>query len=276
MIVFPNCKINLGLRILRKRQDGYHDLETIFFPIPVTDILEIRLQPHKDGEITLTQTGYPITGPIMENSCVKAYQLLKNQFPLLKSVDVHLHKNIPTGAGLGGGSADCVFMLLELKELFQLSLSKEDLATLSLQLGSDCPFFLLNKPAIAEGRGEILKELTLTLKGYHLLLINPGVTISTAVAFGGCNPDLNGRSLASIIQQPITTWKDDLKNQFEDSIFKQFPDLASIKDALYAEGAIYASMSGSGSTLFGIFPANTPRPDKLIEAYSWTRWMKLS
>ncbi len=276
MIVFPNCKINLGLRILRKRQDGYHDLETIFFPIPITDILEIRISPEKNGEINFTQTGFPIAGPIAENSCVKAYQLLKNRFPLLKSVHVHLHKNIPTGAGLGGGSADSVFMLNGLQALFQLSLSQDDLAALSLQLGSDCPFFLLNKPAIAEGRGEILKELTLSLKGYHLLLINPGVMISTAAAFKGCKPNLEGRSLASIIQQPITTWKENLKNQFEDSIFKQFPELYSIKEALYTEGAIYASMSGSGSTLFGIFPGNTPRPDKLMQTYPWTRWVKLS
>ena len=276
MIVFPNCKINLGLRILRKRQDGYHDLETIFFPIPVSDILEIRISPQKDGEITFTQTGFPIAGATEENSCVKAYRLLKDRFPLLKSIDVHLHKNIPTGAGLGGGSADSVFMLQGLKELFQLSLSKDDLEAISLQLGSDCPFFLLNKPAIAESRGEILKELTLSLKGYQLLLINPGVPISTAVAFNGCKPDLKGRSLASIIQQPITTWKEDLKNQFEDTIFEQFPNLASIKTALYAEGAIYASMSGSGSTLYGIFPENTPRPDKMMQTYPWSRWVKLS
>jgi 4-diphosphocytidyl-2-C-methyl-D-erythritol kinase len=276
MIVFPNCKINLGLRILRKRQDGYHDLETIFFPIPVTDILEIRLQRHENGEFKFIQTGFPITGPLEENSCIKAYQLLKNRFPLLKSVDVHLHKNIPTGAGLGGGSADSAFMLQGLNELFQLSLSHHDLAALSLQLGSDCPFFLLNKPAIAEGRGEILKERKLSLRGYHLLLINPGVHISTAVAFRGCKPDQTGRSVASIIQQPITTWKEDLKNQFEDSIFEQFPDLASIKETLYTEGAIYASMSGSGSTLFGIFPETTPQPNKLMQTYPWSRWMKLS
>ncbi len=276
MIVFPNCKINLGLRILRKRQDGYHDLETVFFPIPVSDVLEIRLQLLENGDTTFSQTGFPIAGPLEENSCIKAYKLVKTRFPLLKSVDIHLHKNIPTGAGLGGGSADSVFMLQSLKELFQLSLLQDDLAALSLQLGSDCPFFLLNKPAIAEGRGEILKELTLSLKGYHLLLINPGITISTAVAFRGCKPDLQGRSLSSIIQQPINTWKEDLKNQFEDSVFQQFPDLATIKETLYAEGAIYASMSGSGSTIFGIFPENTPQPDKLMLTYPWTRWMKLS
>lgn len=276
MIVFPNCKINLGLRILRKRADGFHDLETIFYPVPVTDVLEVHLTSTNSENIFFTQTGFPITGPAENNSCIKAYQLLKSQYSSIKGLHVHLHKNIPTGAGLGGGSSDSVAMLQVVKDLCQLPLSQDELANYALQLGSDCPFFLLNKPAIATGRGEVLNEISLSLKDYHLLLINPGISVSTAEAFSGCIPNNTGKSLATIIQAPIENWKKELHNQFEETVFLQHPVLASIKNELYESGAIYASMSGSGSTLFGIFPASATPPYSLMKKFPWTRWLKLS
>lgn len=276
MIVFPNCKINLGLRILRKREDGFHDLETIFYPVPASDVLEVHIQPDTPGQISFTQTGFPIEGPTENNSCIKAFQLIKSKYPFINGIEVFLHKNIPTGAGLGGGSSDSVSMLQVMKKLLQLPLSNFELESFALQLGSDCPFFLLNKPALATGRGEILKEISLSLKGYHLLLINPGITVSTADAFSGCKPSIEGKSLATIIKQPVQTWRDELKNQFEDTIFQKHPSLAEIKEQLYAHGAIYASMSGSGSTLFGIYPDSALQPHSLMGLFPWSRWSKLS
>lgn len=252
MIQFPNCKINLGLSILAKRADGFHVLETIFYPVSLTDALEIL----PADTLTLTQSGIAVPGDPSENLCLKAYHLLKKDFPQLPAVQIHLHKHIPMGAGLGGGSSDGTFALHILNQQFNLGLSDNQLIDYASQLGSDCPFFVYNKACHATGRGEILTPIALDLSNYQLLLVHPGKHISTAWAFQQLTPHEKSESIQSIIEKPITQWKDCLINDFEVPVFKAEPNLAMIKEQLYQLGAIYASMSGSGSSLYGIFPAN--------------------
>jgi 4-diphosphocytidyl-2-C-methyl-D-erythritol kinase len=256
VIVFPNCKINLGLRILRKRSDGYHDLETIFYPLPLHDILEIVRSPDNSSALSFSTSGSLIEGNNDNNLCVKAYDLIKRNHPTLPAANIHLHKVIPTGAGLGGGSADAAFTLKLLNEKFGLLLTTGQLIDYALLLGSDCPFFMINKPALAEGRGEILEPLSLDLSSYKFIIINPGIYINTAKAFSGITPALPAKSLKEIIDKPIDTWKDELINDFEKPVFLQYPEIEVIKNKLYDDGAVYASMSGSGSTVYGIFKKN--------------------
>ncbi|MDE3212340.1 MAG: 4-(cytidine 5'-diphospho)-2-C-methyl-D-erythritol kinase [Bacteroidota bacterium] len=251
MIVFPNCKINLGLHIVEKRADGYHNLETVFYPIPWCDALEWI--PAKEAT-TIHTSGYP-SGPDSDNLVIKAYKLLKRDYPFLKELEMWLHKAIPPGAGLGGGSSDGAHALQMLAGSFHLKLSDAQLNEYALQLGSDCPFFLRNRPCIATGRGEILEEIPLSLSGYKMVLVHPEIHISTREAFLGIQPAYPSRQLEEAIMAPISDWKDLIFNDFEKSIFPKYPLLSHLKDTLYEKGAIYASMSGSGSTLFGIFPA---------------------
>lgn len=259
MIVFPNCKINLGLHILRKRADGYHDLETVFYPVRFTDILElIPERTTTDQPVNYAQSGLDIQGNPLDNLCVKAYLLLKKDYPALPPVKMHLHKVIPTGAGLGGGSADAAFTLQLLNDYFKLGLSTDQLLHYALSLGSDCPFFILNKPAYATGRGELLEPVSVDLTGYTLVIINPGIHIPTAQAFAGIRPAQPERSLKEIIALPVSSWADELINDFEKPIFYQYPEIAAIKDELYRAGAVYASMSGSGSTVYGLFADGKP------------------
>ena len=250
MIQFPNCKINLGLSILAKRADGYHELETVFYPIAVSDALEIL----PAANLTMTQSGIAVPGDPAQNLCLKAYHLLKKDFPALPAVQMHLHKNIPMGAGLGGGSSDGTSTLLILNQQFSLGLNDQQLIDYASQLGSDCPFFVYNKACHATGRGEILTPIHLDLSNYQFLLVHPGVHIATAWAFQQLNPHTKSESIQAIIEKPITDWKNYLINDFEAPVFKAEPTLSAIKDQLYQLGAIYASMSGSGSSLFGIFP----------------------
>lgn len=252
MVVFPNCKINLGLQVLEKRDDGYHNLQTVFYPLPFNDVLEI-VKNSKD-EIEFTATGIPVDGKAEDNLCIKAYQLLKKRYPQLPFVKIHLHKAIPLGAGLGGGSANAAFMLKLLNETFQLGISTEEFINYSLQLGSDCPFFILNKPAIATGRGEMLNEMPIDLSSFTVVLINPGIHINTGWAFNNLAPSNAAlKNFNSILQQPIETWKQNLVNDFEEPVFAAYPQIKEIKEWLYLQGALYASMSGSGSTVYGIF-----------------------
>ena len=253
MITFPNCKINLGLNILRKREDGFHDLETAFFPVPLTDALEIIITEKK--EIEFAVTGLP-AGVNDNNLCIKAYHLLKKDSPKLPFIKMHLHKAIPLGAGLGGGSADAAFTLELLNKCFHLNLDKEKLLVYAVQLGSDCPFFIINKPCIATGRGEILELVNIDLSQYKILLINPGIHISTAWAFSNIIPSIPAISIKEIIKQPVETWKDDLKNDFETPVFNAYPEIKKIKETIYNMGAAYASLSGSGSTVVGLFKKN--------------------
>ena len=259
MISFPNCKINLGLHILRKRDDGFHDIETVFYPVKFTDALEVIPNKLTGSEIEFTGTGLAVYGNADDNLCVKAYHLLKKDFPQIPAVKIHLHKAIPMGAGLGGGSADAAFMLKLLNAKFNLNLSTSKLLNYSFQLGSDCPFFIGNKPCYAPGRGEALEEITLDLSVYKIILFNPGIHVSTAWAFSQVAPVLPKKSIKEIIQQPIETWKSELSNHFETAVFSAHPQIKEIKESLYQQGALYAAMSGSGSTVFGIF--NSPFSD---------------
>ncbi|MFL5746614.1 MAG: 4-(cytidine 5'-diphospho)-2-C-methyl-D-erythritol kinase [Niastella sp.] len=270
MVVFPNCKINLGLHVVRKREDGYHDLETVFYPLPLRDALEVVKRqsaiPDKSGQagnrqeqsepVALHLSGLIVQGSAADNLCVKAYNLLKKDYPQLDDIELYLHKAIPMGAGLGGGSADGAFTLQALNDKFQLNLSREKLLDYSLQLGSDCPFFIINKPCYATGRGELLQSIPLDLSAYSFLVVHPGVHINTGWAFSQLTPAPSPQPLPEIIQQPIASWRNSLTNDFEAPVCKQYPALQAIKDALYEGGALYASMTGSGSCFYGIFPKN--------------------
>lgn len=253
MITFPNCKINLGLNITGKREDGYHNIETVFIPILITDVLEVIQSGNANESLSYSSSGIPVEGELNKNLCIKAYNLLKKDIPNLPLVKLHLHKVIPTGAGLGGGSADGAFTLKLLNSKFNLGLSSEKLAQYALQLGSDCPFFIYNRPCFATGRGEIIEPVSLNLSGYKFLIVNPGIHIPTSLAFSHLTPATSAVAINEIIKQPINTWKDYLKNDFETAIFKQHREIKEIKDHLYKSGAIFASMSGSGSTVYGIF-----------------------
>lgn len=256
MVIFPNCKINLGLNITGKREDCYHDLETVFYPLPFCDALEIITNTENalTPPVQFSATGLTVDGTEENNLCIKAYHLLKNDFPHLPSVKMHLHKAIPMGAGLGGGSADGAFTLLLLNKKYQLNLSTAQLINYALALGSDCPFFIINKPCFGLGRGEILQEIELDLSSYKFVIVNPKIHINTGWAFSQITPVQPNESIKKIIQQPIKTWKNSLVNDFEKPVLNHYPQLQLLKEQLYGNGAVYAGMSGSGSTFFGIFP----------------------
>jgi len=247
MIVYPNAKINLGLNVLRKREDGYHDISSVFYPVKeCVDILEII----KSERFEFTKSGIEI--PDGENLCEKAWKLLDIDFRI-GNVKIHLHKRIPIGAGLGGGSADASFTLKALNKLFDLHLTNIQLEKYALKLGADCPFFIDNTPKLVEGIGEKMTSIDLDLSDYEILLVNPDIHISTKEAFSWVVPETPEQSIEQIIQLPLEEWKNKLKNDFEKSIFIKYPKLIDLKDKLYKEGAIYTSMSGSGSVVFGVF-----------------------
>ncbi len=251
MIVFPNAKINLGLHIVDKRADGYHNLETIFYPIPWNDALEIHLS---DNDAPLLQSyGKPIPSQSSNNLCIKAWQLLHQHFQI-PPVNIHLLKAIPMGAGLGGGSSNAAFTLIALNRLFRLQLSSEQLIEFAAVLGSDCAFFIHNQPCRATGRGEILHPLSLSLKGYQLVLVHPGIHIPTPWAFQQITPQTPAFNLSELSALPLQEWRNVLTNQFEPPVFKAYPAIEAIKATLYEQGALYAALSGSGSCCFGIFP----------------------
>ena len=273
MIVYPYSKINLGLHVIRKRDDGFHDLETLFYPLELCDALEIV--PAADGKTEFTSSGIQIPGQMADNLCVKAWELMHPDYDL-PHVKIHLHKMIPVGAGLGGGSSDAAFSLKVLNDLFSLKLPDEKLQHYAQKLGSDCSFFLGNTPAYATGRGEILTPHPLSLKGCNLVLIKPDVHVGTADAYAGITPKQPEKPLKEILSLPPEKWKDLLVNDFEKTIFRKFPPIAEIKSQLYNMGAVYACMSGSGSSVFGIF-RNKPPADtgKLFaESFVWQQELK--
>lgn len=263
MIDFPNAKINLGLRITERRSDGYHNLETIFYPIPLTDALEVvssedaSLPAH---QCRLFTAGVEIAGSMENNLVVRAYKLLDEQVGL-PAIDIHLLKHIPTGAGLGGGSADCAFTLRLLNDLLQLGLSDNTLEELSARLGADCAFFVRNRPTFAEGIGNVFSPVHLSLSGMQLWLVKPPVFVSTRDAFAHIRPQRPKESLRDVILRPITAWRETLINDFEESVFPQFPAIAALKQQLYDRGALYASMSGSGSSVYGLFAPDALLPE---------------
>lgn len=255
MIFFPNCKINLGLHILQKRPDGFHNLETVFYPVALNDALEIVKNNDKDAAaLTWSASGNIIEGTLQDNLCIKAFNLVKKDYPHLPAIRMHLHKNIPSGAGLGGGSADAAFTLQLLDQKFGLHIPAAKMQEYALQLGSDCPFFLINKPSVAKGRGEMLEPLDLNLSAYKILIVNPGIHVNTGWAFGQLQLSAEKKpGLTTILNMPVWQWKTMLVNDFEIPVFEKYPAIKQIKDTLYEAGALYAALSGSGSSVFGIF-----------------------
>ena len=260
MITFPNIKINLGLPITEKRPDGYHNLETVFYPVALEDALEIRTNPEAQQKFTLHQHGMEIAGNPENNLVVKAYLLLDKEFHL-PPVEIHLYKHIPSGAGLGGGSSDAAFMLKLLNEHYNLQLSDNQLEDYAAILGADCAFFIKNTPTYAEGIGNIFSPIELSLKGYRIMIVKPDVFVSTREAFANIRPHRPEYPVREVIRRPVAEWKDTLINDFEASVFPQYPVIGEIKEELYHQGAIYASMSGSGSSVFGLFAAGTTLPE---------------
>ena len=258
MILYPNAKINIGLNVIEKRVDGFHNLETLFYPVEAYDILEIV----ESDTLKMFQYGIDYPGEVMDNLCVRAYNLLKGEYNI-PPVEIHLYKRIPVGAGLGGGSSDAAFTLKGLNDLFNLSIPDKKLWEYASMLGSDCPFFIYNKPMLGTGRGEILSEVEITdLSDYRIELVYPPYFVSTADAYRGIVPrnvrERNGekfkeQSLAQMLKEPVESWKDNVTNDFEITVFNKIPELAKYKEDLYKRGAVYASMSGSGSAMFGVF-----------------------
>lgn len=248
MIKFPNAKINIGLYITEKRPDGFHNLETVFFPVGWSDILELTIS----HEVEFSSSGLAIPGDVESNLVMKAYRMLQTDFDL-PSVKIHLHKQIPFGAGLGGGSSDGAFTLVLLNKYFELGLSGENLEEYAARLGSDCPFFIRNHPVFATGKGELMEPLHLSLNNWFILLVKPNFGVPTADAFRSIVPQKLTVSLKELIQLPVQEWKYAIENQFETSVFQRHPKIQEIKQTLYEMGATYASMSGSGSCVFGLF-----------------------
>ncbi|MBD2751880.1 4-(cytidine 5'-diphospho)-2-C-methyl-D-erythritol kinase [Spirosoma validum] len=264
MLVFSNCKINLGLRITEKRSDGFHNLQSCFYPVGWGDILEAI--PSKT--FAFSSSGLSIPGELRTNLCVRAYDLLKADFDL-PPVQLHLHKLVPIGAGLGGGSADAAFTLRLLNDQFKLGLSIAQLEEYARLLGSDCAFFIQNRPLYCLEKGDVFQDITIDLSGYHILLVYPNLAISTAEAYAGVRPQQPETSLFNQLQAPIDAWCETIHNDFEDSLFPQYPVLAQIKEQLYEAGAVYASMSGSGSTIYGIFQAPVVLPNQFLNYSVW-------
>lgn len=278
MICFPNAKINIGLNITEKRADSFHNIESVMYPLKgiVSDALEIiATPPHPSSlgrkpQAIIHTTGIHIDGKLENNLCLKAYNLIRKDYPQIPDIDIYLHKVIPIGAGLGGGSSDAAFFIRLLNDKFELGISWGEMHHYARQLGSDCSFFVSNKPAFAEGKGDQLESISLNLDGYYIVLVCPPVRINTAEAYGGVKPTKPKRSLEEDIQQlPISQWTKYIRNDFEDSIFPKYPELKKIKEKLYTLGAIYASMSGSGSALYGIFKKEPNEESKFRACQVW-------
>jgi 4-diphosphocytidyl-2-C-methyl-D-erythritol kinase len=248
MIVFPNAKINIGLNITERRPDGYHNLETIFYPVMVRDALEII----ESKQLSFQSSGIAIPGNSENNLCLKAYQLLQTNYDL-PPVSIHLHKHIPIGAGLGGGSADAAFFIKLLNQSFTLGLTEDMMMDYARQLGADCAFFIKNQPVYAYEKGDQFEPVTLNLSAYNTVLVMPPVHVSSGQAFSRIKPSQSNQALKELVQLPITEWKKHIKNDFEHHIFQAHPIIGDVKKALYDAGALYASMSGSGASVFGIF-----------------------
>ena len=305
MMVFPNAKVNLGLKVLRKRNDGFHDIETVMIPIGLYDVLEIIITETENTKMYVSGIDIRTHGnhheppaiqkkensliselvmdseskslslsmlggeDLKQNLVMKVYELLKKDFRL-PSVYIHLHKVIPVGAGLGGGSSDAAFAIKLFNELFELGLTDEKQMRYASVTGSDCAFFIRNTPAIATGRGEILSPLNLNLKDLFIYVVKPDFSVNTGYAYSLTKPSETGMSLNDIVKMPLEDWKNNLKNDFEKPVFGIYPELSAIKDMLYSSGAVYAAMSGSGSAVFGIFKTNPEAIDFPYEYFQWT------
>ena len=267
MISFPIAKINLGLNVVEKRPDGYHNLQTVFYPVPIKDALEVHVMDEafpSDYDCDLKVTNITIEGDEQRNLVVRAYQLLKQDFPTLPRIHSHLWKGIPTQAGMGGGSSDCAYMMLLLNQQFQLGLTDEQLIEYAAKLGADCAFFILSRPCYAEGIGEKLQPIDLSLSGYYIAVVRPDIPVPTKEAFSRIRPHYPAQNCRETVMLPVETWRDTLINDFEESVFALHPEIGNIKQQLYDMGATYAAMSGSGSALFGLFKK---QPDSLSQEF---------
>lgn len=267
MITFPVAKINLGLNVVEKRADGYHNLQTVFYPVPIMDALEIV--PMSDGfpsdvDCDLKVTNITIEGDEQRNLVVRAYHLLKADHPELPRVHAHLWKGIPTQAGMGGGSSDCGYMIRLLNETFDMGLSSEQMQQYAARLGADCAFFIESRACYAEGIGERLQPIDLDLSGWHVGVVRPDIPVPTKEAFSRIHPHYPALNCRDVVKQPVETWRDRLTNDFEESVFVLHPEIGAVKEQLYKMGATYAAMSGSGSALFGLFK---DEPDALRQTF---------
>jgi len=266
MLIFPNCKINLGLSVEKKRPDGFHNIDTVLFPIPLLDILEII--PSPDHQFSFTQSGKPIPGLTENNLVIKAYGILKKEYKL-PEVHIHLFKNIPMGAGLGGGSADAAYCIKLLNTLFELNMTSEKMEGYAKTLGSDCAFFIKNKAVQATGKGDLFTLAEVDLSEYHIVIVHPKIHISTPEAYSWVTPKKKDKSVLEIIQKPVKDWKDILINDFEEAVFKHHIQIKQIKEKLYHIGATYASMTGSGSAVFGLFTKEYDFEGEFPEYFTW-------
>lgn len=262
MVVFPSAKINIGLRIVEKRPDGYHNIETFFYPVALADALEFVVRKDNRRHDTLKVTGLMEETDTENNLVMKAVRLMRQSFDF-PGIRIHLHKSIPVGAGLGGGSSDAAGMLRALNRYFGFGLTPEELRSFAGRLGSDAPFFIDNTPSFAEGVGNILSEFPLDLSSYHIAILWPNLNISTAEAYAGCVPCPTGLSLRQLLNLPVSEWRGRVVNDFELNIFRLYPQVGRIKTALYEAGALYASMSGSGSAVYGIFREEPVLPQEI-------------
>jgi len=270
MITFPNAKINLGLSVVEKRNDGYHNIETIFYPLPLRDSLQIVRA--KDGIQQFSSSGIGVPGNPDENLVLKAWNLLQQEFKL-PPVKTHLHKAIPLGAGLGGGSADAAFMIKLINEEFELNLTVAKMQEYAGKIGADCPFFIENKPTFAFGKGDQFLRAEINLSGYFAVIVKPAINVCTTTAYAGIIPRKPEISVKEIIKTPIENWKENLKNDFEETVFKNFSEIRIIKDSLYENGAVYASMSGSGSAVYGIFGNEIDLKKTFGYQICWEGWL---
>ena len=267
MITFPIAKINLGLNVVEKRPDGYHDLQTVFYPVPIKDALEVQTMDEgfpSDVDCDLKVTNLAIEGDEQKNLVVRAYKLLKEDFPTLPRIHTHLWKGIPTQAGMGGGSSDCAYMIRLLNELFGLRMSDEQMIAYAARLGADCAFFIKSTPCYAEGIGERMQPIALDLKGWYIGVVRPDIPVPTREAFSRIHPHYPEKCCKEVVMEPVETWKGVLTNDFEESVFALHPEIGAVKEELYKRGATYAAMSGSGSALFGLF---REKPDRLSELF---------
>jgi 4-diphosphocytidyl-2-C-methyl-D-erythritol kinase len=268
MIVFPFAKINLGLRITEKRADGYHNIETVFYPVRLSDALEFIVPEKAIDKDLLVTTGIDTGAPSDNNLVIKAVKKLRENRPI-PFLKFHLHKAIPAGAGLGGGSSDAACLLKALNRFFTLEIPDNELRVIALGIGSDCPFFIEGTPSLACGRGEIIKPADEVLSGYYLVLLNPRLHVSTKEAYESCTPQKPSDSLDDLIKMPVSEWRHKIVNDFENFAFSKFPLIGDLKRELYEQGALFSLMSGSGSSVFGIFSEKPQLPRKIREFVIW-------
>ncbi len=268
MIVYPNAKINIGLNVVEKRPDGYHNLETVFYPINLLDALEVTIADKQTDGCNIKVSGEVIAGRPEDNLVVKAYNAVRTLFPdKVFPVEAHLHKHIPTGAGLGGGSADAAFTVKLLNDKFSLGISVADMQKIVAKIGADCPFFIENKPVFAQGIGDHFSDIDISLKGKFIVLVKPDIGVSTKDAYANVKPHSPEISLPLLLKKPLEEWKDFVVNDFETSVFRKYPEIAAIKDRLYDLGAVFAAMSGSGSAVYGIFNQQVEFVDEIFTGY---------